>query len=1132
MEGKRSRGWLPAFEPAKTRRRRFENAGSSEPLLRESSVLDNAESSSVVWDDPTEEDAQQLQQLEAVIEEDLEPALQDNTGVIQPINTNLMGVEWGGNEESDAYDDVLGRREVQHGVETVGGDLLDDDDVEVTGVEKAGDIDRDNHTIFFPPDAVQDDDHTTPDAVQDDDHTTPDAVQDDLHATPDAVQDAVPGAFKENVMDGSNVEYFDKCGEEFHLAMMLFVTSADLSTTQYEALTEVLALASMDTLKSLPKSVKTLQQRCRRAFPLMSVKGKLVDVDLRQIPPKKETPRNAYYFDPSEYCKIWLSSPTISRSLHQGLGEYVDVASELWHGDAWMESVRSTSRLFPFIHDNRTGSHTPLFPSDCVKYINSNGEVALGRVKCIGIDKRQGRTQTQQASALINPLVPPHELLGEWAPPDDSVDPFPQYDWVESNLPELILVESKRDIIPCSDIQSRVWVYFTDYPTIEELSQSLLPESPTFCVRLIAYRCNHEHHIRTVHKRHRVLAETELIKLTRAYVLENMISTSTANTPRRISVPYSVFLDGFGLYRNAYYSLKGMYMTPAGMNIHDRARLNNMVVLMIGPFGSHEQQMAACLEIDAIAIGRGIKLTLDSGEDVFVVAFPLLLTGDMPQQNQNSGAKIHKATYGCRSCFVSEADRGILTFNIQHHGRYQQHVKMMYDNAIALSTKSRRDTALRRAGLSETGPFFEKCFTMMDPQRGTPNDPMHAELRLCKYFEEALLEGILSADGIKAYLAAWNVVQVPYGWGQPQNPVSHKGSMVFNEHGRIAIVNPFVLMHMFTNDSWSYHPDEARGSRTLLQHTRRSYVKPLVARNLSVEFGAGEEYTGGIVKTAWLLARCVTLALQETISTRERCKFNSTVVQARYNLQKVFKCASGDRKTFKNYASVPNIHLALHYQEDIQNYATARNSSTMSGEQKHKIFKLNAPHTNSKDNDLQLMKATNTAQTITFLLARAFEVSAPEITAQLDRVVQKCPIMCSRFLGVIKEPHETDDGPDQVISGSGIDCEKSLFKRANTGIAVPVKKIAPTDYEYDGETRCKVYEVEYEAELLPHVRIKIHYWRYFSGVPDQGRKARPFKIRENQIIRLRDEPYSFHRRRCRRWLQRIRYFVYVQKQRK
>lgn len=42
-----------------------------------------------------------------------------------------------------------------------------------------------------------------------------------------------------HVVDEKNEKYFDNCGEDFHLAMMLFVTSADRSTGQYEALTTI-----------------------------------------------------------------------------------------------------------------------------------------------------------------------------------------------------------------------------------------------------------------------------------------------------------------------------------------------------------------------------------------------------------------------------------------------------------------------------------------------------------------------------------------------------------------------------------------------------------------------------------------------------------------------------------------------------------------------------------------------------------------------------------------------------------------------------------------------------------------------------------------------------------------------------
>lgn len=114
--------------------------------------------------------------------------------------------------------------------------------------------------------------------------------------------------------------------------------------------------------------------------------------------------------------------------------------------------------------------------------------------------------------------------------------------------------------------------------------------------------------------------------------------------PTKISIPSSIFLDGFGLYRNAYHSLEAMYITPTGLDVNNRTLLNNVFVLMNGPFGSHELDMATCLQPEGITMGAGKNLTLEAGEQVFVTVFPLLFTGDMPQQNQNSGNKTHNSS--------------------------------------------------------------------------------------------------------------------------------------------------------------------------------------------------------------------------------------------------------------------------------------------------------------------------------------------------------------------------------------------------------------------------------------------------------------------------------------------------------
>lgn len=107
------------------------------------------------------------------------------------------------------------------------------------------------------------------------------------------------------------------------------------------------------------------------------------------------------------------------------------------------------------------------------------------------------------------------------------------------------------------------------------------------------------------------------------------------------------------------------------MNVDNRSHLSNMSVMMIGPFGAHELEMASCLAGDSIEMGAGKVLTLETAERVFVTAFPLFFTGDMPQQNMNSGNKSHKAEFGCRSCFVPDIQRGNLYLDVFSTGRYR-----------------------------------------------------------------------------------------------------------------------------------------------------------------------------------------------------------------------------------------------------------------------------------------------------------------------------------------------------------------------------------------------------------------------------------------------------------------------------
>jgi hypothetical protein len=76
-------------------------------------------------------------------------------------------------------------------------------------------------------------------------------------------------------------------------------------------------------------------------------------------------------------------------------------------------------------------------------------------------------------------------------------------------------------------------------------------------------------------KSHPIRGELELL----TYGREHLEQFDTKISGRKtISVPLMTFIDGFGLYRNAYRSIMGIYLIPAALSFQERARaLNNSI---------------------------------------------------------------------------------------------------------------------------------------------------------------------------------------------------------------------------------------------------------------------------------------------------------------------------------------------------------------------------------------------------------------------------------------------------------------------------------------------------------------------------------------------------------------------------
>jgi len=96
-----------------------------------------------------------------------------------------------------------------------------------------------------------------------------------------------------------------------------------------------------------------------------------------------------------------------------------------------------------------------------------------------------------------------------------------------------------------------------------------------------------------------------------------------------VSCPTLVFIDGFGLYRNSYRSLVGVYVIPAGLDGDDRHRPANIFPITLSPHGSNFNDVVGALQ-SLENLDRGVTVTING-----ILCVPTVYyLGDMPQQDR------------------------------------------------------------------------------------------------------------------------------------------------------------------------------------------------------------------------------------------------------------------------------------------------------------------------------------------------------------------------------------------------------------------------------------------------------------------------------------------------------------------
>ena len=135
-----------------------------------------------------------------------------------------------------------------------------------------------------------------------------------------------------------------------------------------------------------------------------------------------------------------------------------------------------------------------------------------------------------------------------------------------------------------------------------------------------------------------------------------------------LSLPYLLFLDGFGLYRNSYRSLMGVYLMLTSFGFNEQMRRANVIPLTLGPHGSNLNDVLDAL-LSLRNLDRGGEL-LDLPQPTRVCIFPLCTIRDMPQQQANAGFKSQRANFGCWFCLVPSESRGDLDYDVVKNGRF------------------------------------------------------------------------------------------------------------------------------------------------------------------------------------------------------------------------------------------------------------------------------------------------------------------------------------------------------------------------------------------------------------------------------------------------------------------------------
>ncbi|KAL1973684.1 hypothetical protein VTN31DRAFT_6319 [Thermomyces dupontii] len=763
--------------------------------------------------------------------------------------------------------------------------------------------------------------------------------------------------------------HFSPVMDDLSLMLGLWCIESGVTNSSYSALLHILdEVNDVAQLRKLPRSLSTLKSNTKRQFPLLKMRRKRIPLqeDKLATDPAKQnrgmglnSPSSwIYWIDLQDLFSTMLSSDEFRRRLHIGMAEFVTEDSQLWDSRSWASSIRASSGDFAHYPDK-----SPIFPSDFVYYRCDDHRCAchsderplhVGRVLEFGRDYRN-ETQVKGGILLrIQSALTHSEAMMEFQSlMSDS---------------ELILVEkSRRDypLIPESHVIRREPSVYLDYVSGGIMNQpaTAVPSSYLFFVRRIFNPQRGE--IRPLQETHPPRGELEIAQFGRSYLVD------TFKSGKCISVPYNCFVDGFGLYRRAYRSLLGIYVIPAGLDLHDQSRLSNIFPVTLGPHGSDTDDVVNALT-SLRHLDRGVSMHINGVETV-LCAFTLAFLGDMQQQNENAGIKRHNATKGCRFCLIDQENQGNLQYDHVKNGRYHYQTAQLRQIADSKSSRTAKERFCKTWGITVEPPPLAKLTPALDLILSRPADPVHSEFQgIARMAHHFLLDAILTAGAKQLYAREIRKFPFPPGWSRLQSPLHHLQSYQMQEHGRVSVIIP-LLLRCWLKDEHVNPKYKAAVGKEFMKPAPEAIVSVYAAlakinsvtmtysvttddrENLETILLNGRRLFQRMVEAAVMAYRNSSRSASEqsqslmgTPQPRDARSVSveslTSVFNAQGNVEDSNEVLSGQQSSrstkrsneFKALLSRPNVHVAKHFNILAEEYGVPYAANVFAGEMTHK----------------------------------------------------------------------------------------------------------------------------------------------------------------------------------------------------